>query len=37
MLFVLKLGINLGKDRVRARGEMICDQDQLGIPSSDEL
>jgi hypothetical protein len=37
MLFVLKLGINLGKDRVRARGEMIRDQDLLGIPSRDKL
>jgi hypothetical protein len=37
MAFVLKLGINLGKDRVRAKGEMIRDQDLLGIPSSDEL
>jgi hypothetical protein len=37
IVFVLKLGINLGKDRVRAEGEMIRDQDLLGISSSDEL
>jgi hypothetical protein len=37
MAFVLRLDMNLGKDRAKAKGEAIRDQDLLGIPSSDEL
>jgi hypothetical protein len=36
-VFVLKLGINPSKDRVRAEGEMIRDQNLLRISSGDEL
>jgi hypothetical protein len=37
MAFVLRLGIILCKHRVRAKGEMIRDQDLLRISSRNEL
>jgi hypothetical protein len=37
MVFVLRLDIKSGKDRVRKKEEGIRDQDLLGISSGDEL
>jgi hypothetical protein len=37
MAFVLRLDVNLGKDRAKAKGEAIHDQNLLRLPSRNEL